>query len=176
MSKTECEHFCRIVKGGRVFDFDQKFPTREDLPINGVYIMLDVDESGCYRVVRIGINKKRSLFDRLSKHKQGTIRNSIFRKHLFRILNSEQAVTNYLRQNISFVVIDDTDNVREDLEKRIICGISNCKERVVFSDWLGSQSVNKKIRESGLWNVQHVFGGYAITKSDLAYCEKNLLK
>jgi hypothetical protein len=74
----------------------------------------------------------------------------------------EEQITEILRGNFSFrfVVIED-DKKRigsEGLENRLIGTVSNCKVCQASQNWLGSFSPEPKIRESGLWQVQHLYG------------------
>jgi hypothetical protein len=70
----------------------------------------------------------------------------------------EQAVTEYLQENLSFVIFPvegKADRLR--LEARIISTVSLCKNCQPSSDWLGLKSPKTKIRESGLWQVNELY-------------------
>jgi hypothetical protein len=72
----------------------------------------------------------------------------------------ESEITRILRKNFSFRFITmDSQNKRmgsEGLESSLIGTIANCKLCKPSDSWLGQSSPNKKIRESGLWLVQHL--------------------
>ncbi len=70
----------------------------------------------------------------------------------------ENAVTEYIQQNFSFVVFQ-VDNKEERLswEQKIISTVSWCKECCPSSNWLGRYSPKIKIRKSGLWIVNGLY-------------------
>jgi len=71
----------------------------------------------------------------------------------------ERAVSDYIRRHFSFVVfrVDDKDQ-RLFLERKLISTISLCPECKPSTNWLGLYSPIKKIRESGLWLVNELYG------------------
>lgn len=70
----------------------------------------------------------------------------------------EKKVTEYIQDNFSFVVFQvDDKNKRLEIEKKLISTVSLCDECKSSKNWLGLFSPKEKIRESGLWNVQHIF-------------------
>jgi 5S rRNA maturation endonuclease (ribonuclease M5) len=142
------------------------------MPVNGIYLMMEKTENN--RISRIGINKRRELKTRLLRHANGNIRNSVFRRHLYKILKLEDKVSEYVKESIRFYIINDPDNRREDLEKKLISYFSNITLKNISKNWLGLKSDNKKIVSSGLWNVQHVFSKFQISSSDLRYIKENL--
>lgn len=161
-----------ILQQGKIFDFDNIEYWHNSLPDNGIYLMMEKTENN--RISRIGINKKKKLENRLLKHINGNIGNSIFRKHLYRILKSEDKVSKYVKENIRFYVINDPDNRREDIEKKLISYFSNIPLKNVSKNWLGLRSDNKRISSCGLWNVQHVFSEFELLPEDLMYIKENL--
>lgn len=180
----ECAKLHSILREGRIFDFESREKFREYLrnipnfTVNGVYFMFEKDEIGHdgMRIVRVGINKKRILVERLNTHINGNIENSIFRKHLFNILGSEEKVTDHIAKNIRFCVISDPENRREEIEKKSIAEISKCADCKPSNSWLGLKSQNIKISSSGLWNVHHVYGKEKLTDNDLEYIKNNIFK
>jgi hypothetical protein len=67
----------------------------------------------------------------------------------------EKEVTEYIRDNVSFVVFEvKSKSDRLYFESKIISTISLCKECKPSNHWLGLSSPIQKIRESGLWLVQ----------------------
>jgi len=177
VKNNQCLKLHEILRRGKVFDFKSgdKFKdyleTFKDFPRNGIYLMFEKGEigHGGKRIVRIGINTEGTLINRLNGHINGAMRSSVFRRHLFRILGSEKAVTKYIKNRVSFCVISCPDDLhaRRKLEENIIGMVSNCNDCRPLKGWLGLKSVSKKIRESGLWNVQHVFGDSRFIETDL---------
>jgi hypothetical protein len=75
----------------------------------------------------------------------------------------ERRVSAYIReQPFLWVDLDDepgTDSDRAYLERNAVAHLSNCDKRSVDSradGWIGRYSRSREIRESGLWNVNHV--------------------
>jgi hypothetical protein len=71
----------------------------------------------------------------------------------------ERRVTDYLQANLSFVCLrmDDRD-LRLKWESKIIATVSMCDECGPSRDWLGLHSPKVKIRESGLWLINKLYG------------------
>jgi hypothetical protein len=71
----------------------------------------------------------------------------------------ERRVTEYLQANLSFVCLrmDDRD-LRLKWESKIIATVSTCDECGPSRDWLGLHSPKVKIRESGLWLINKLYG------------------
>jgi len=71
----------------------------------------------------------------------------------------ESEVSKRIQDNFSFAVVRiDTKEERLRLEARIISTVSLCRACKPSVDWLGNFSPKKEIRESGLWNVQELYG------------------
>ncbi len=71
----------------------------------------------------------------------------------------ERAVSEYIRKHFSFVVFRvDSKDERLYLEKKLISSISLCPDCKPSTHWLGLHSPIKKIRESGLWLVNGLYG------------------
>lgn len=71
----------------------------------------------------------------------------------------EKQVTEYIQGNIRFVVCAvDNEKERSDWEKKIITTVAQCECCVPSAGWLGRHSPEAKIRESGLWQLQHLGG------------------
>jgi hypothetical protein len=70
----------------------------------------------------------------------------------------EAIVSQYIQEHFSFVVIE-VDNKEHRLiyESRLISTISLCKGCSPSDQWLGLNSPQKKIRESGLWLVNELY-------------------
>ncbi|AKU08284.1 hypothetical protein [Haloferax gibbonsii] len=78
-------------------------------------------------------------------------------------LEMEQRVSDYLRDlPFLWLNVDDepsADSQRAYIERNMIALLSNYQREAVDArsdDWLGKHSRSEKIRESGLWNVNHV--------------------
>lgn len=71
--------------------------------------------------------------------------------------STEQAVTTYMRAHLRFVTFEVGDKEKRLLwEARIISTVSRCDNCRPSSGWLGNFSPSKKIRESGLWQVNQL--------------------
>lgn len=184
----ESNKLYKLIKDVKIFSFDsgkdfkkELLKNNPDFPENGIYLMFE-DGEDCNnqkRIVRVGINKSRSLINRLNKHLNGTKKVSIFRKHLWRILckdDNENNVTDYIKKRIKFCIISGPEDKgkREKLESKIIATISNSTDCHPSANWLGLKSKTVKIKKSGLWNVQHVFSKNSLDDEDLNYISNNL--
>jgi len=70
----------------------------------------------------------------------------------------ELMVSQYLRKNFSFSVFQIEDKTKRlEIESKLISTVSLCKECKPSSKWLGNYSPKAKIRESGLWLVNHLY-------------------
>lgn len=70
----------------------------------------------------------------------------------------EQAVSEYIQRNLSFVVFRvDGKEERLEWEQKIISTLSWCKECRPSPNWLGRRSPKQKIRDSGLWLVNGLY-------------------
>lgn len=69
----------------------------------------------------------------------------------------ERRVSDSIQQNFSFSVLEVPDPAdRNRLESRLIATVSLCPSCGPSGCWLGRWSPKRKIRESGLWQEQHV--------------------
>lgn len=70
----------------------------------------------------------------------------------------EDEISQYIQQEFSFVVIPiESKEQRLLFEKRLISQISLCDQCESSNIWLGKYSPNKKIVESGLWQVNELY-------------------
>lgn len=84
----------------------------------------------------------------------------------------EKAVTKYIQNNFSFVVIPiENKQKRLNLESKLISTISLCSECCSSKNWFGFFSPNKKIRESGLWLVNELYKK-SLSEKDMLGLEK----
>jgi hypothetical protein len=83
----------------------------------------------------------------------------------------EQRVSDYIRRSFHFVVFSvEYKETRLDLEAKMISTVSICQECVPSKDWLGFHSPKDRIRESGLWLVNKLYGEQ-LSDADLAILE-----
>jgi len=76
-----------------------------------------------------------------------------------RLQTVEREVTDYIRKHFSFIIIHINDkDERLYFEKRIIATVSGCPSCNPSFGWLGRSSPIDKIRKSGLWQVNHLYG------------------
>lgn len=70
----------------------------------------------------------------------------------------EKDVTDYIRENFSFVVFSiEKKEKRLEIESKIISTVSLCKECGPSDIWFGLNSPKEKIRKSGLWLVNELY-------------------
>lgn len=68
-------------------------------------------------------------------------------------------MTCYIRDNFLFCVIEVEDKEeRNALKLKLIATISQCNDCGPSENWLGLNSPKNKIRESGLWQEQGLYG------------------
>lgn len=177
---TSCEKLHDIVRRGVRYSYapaNNKFVVTNpegsalsdnyvpELPKNGVYIMFEHGElcnDDKDRIVRIGINEQPNrLPNRVMTHYTGTTRRSVFRKHIGTALSNklgvpanEEQISEYIQNNISFVVVEVNDKIqREQLEKLLIGIVANCGNCTPSADWLGKYCDSPKVKHGKLWNV-----------------------
>ncbi|MEM1587090.1 MAG: hypothetical protein QXF59_03895 [Candidatus Bathyarchaeia archaeon] len=94
------------------------------------------------------------LMTRENKIKYGALRDIEKEKKI------EEAITKILRENFffRFIVLDPKiERIgSKGLESSLIGTLANCKFCKSSTNWLGNYSPVQKIRESGLWLVQHI--------------------
>jgi hypothetical protein len=80
----------------------------------------------------------------------------------------ERQVTTYIQENFSFAVVEVREKTqRLRLESRIISTVSWCQGCRPSPGWLGLHSPKDKIRQSGLWLVNELYGE-PLSEADLA--------
>ena len=86
----------------------------------------------------------------------------------------EQAVSEYIQGNLSFVVFSvDSKEERLEWEQKIISTVSWCTECRPSHNWLGKHSPKQKIREGGLWLEKGLYKK-ALSKEELKIMEGKL--
>lgn len=86
---------------------------------------------------------KESLGKMVDKKKQGEI---------------EYQVSEYIQRNFSFAVFKLLEKEKRlSIESKIISTVSLCDDCTPSSRWFGSHSPKRKIRESGLWQVNELY-------------------
>ena len=69
----------------------------------------------------------------------------------------ESEITARLRESFSFrFIIVDGKGTRRGLEQQIIGTVAQCSQCCESKNWLGTDSPKPEIRESGLWQIQHL--------------------
>lgn len=70
----------------------------------------------------------------------------------------ERQVTEYIRETFSLAVLEVGEReARQSLLRKLIATISFCDECEASENWLGLASPEQKIRDSGLWQTQHLY-------------------
>ena len=70
----------------------------------------------------------------------------------------EQEVSKYIREYFTFTVIEVNSKIKRlEIESKLISTVSLCVECRPTQAWLGNYSPKKKIRESGLWQVNELY-------------------
>lgn len=147
---------------------------------------------GC-RIVRVGTHREDGRLSRRIRNHYGTAtggdrRQSVFRRHvggaLLRRIHPEHPeleawfsqegtfppieaqVSKWLRENTYFRCfrVDDRDERRR-LESGLIALFAQHPLGNPSDDWLGKHAVDERVRHSGLWNSNHVFGA-PLTQED----------
>lgn len=97
-------------------------------------------------------NWERGLTSRREREQHGPLVDRV------RIASFEATVSEYVMWNISFSVIavEEAEDALA-LEARCIATISLCSTCRPSANWLGRASPKTKIRDSGLWQVQHLY-------------------
>jgi len=159
---------------------------RQGLPSNGIYFfyeegeVIKIDNRVIKRIVRVGTHREQGRFPgRILDHFHGNKNSSVFRRHLGAAIlakenphdprlkewikgtkplkDIEEKVSKLLTEKFSFryIRVDDRDE-RLELEERLISTVARFSPKYVSPNWLGRCSPSREIRESGLWNVEHV--------------------
>jgi hypothetical protein len=80
----------------------------------------------------------------------------------------ERQVSAYIQERFEFVVIAEAEkSARLDLEAKLVSTVSHCGDCGASAGWLGLSSPKGKIRESGLWQVNELYGA-GLSAADLA--------
>jgi hypothetical protein len=71
----------------------------------------------------------------------------------------ERQVSAYIQEQFEFVVIAEAEkSARLDQEAKLVSSVSHCGDCGASAGWLGLSSPKDKIRESGLWQVNELYG------------------
>jgi hypothetical protein len=83
-----------------------------------------------------------------------------FKRDIAKEIQIEHKITEIMSTTFSFrflIISNEEERIgKKGLESRLIGTVSRCKLCVPSSDWLGRFSPIQKIRQSGLWQVQHL--------------------
>lgn len=86
----------------------------------------------------------------------------------------EQRVTDYIQKSFQFVVFEVAEKAtRLNLEARMISTVSFCDDCSPSQEWLGLHSPKAKIRDSGLWLINELYGE-PLSEDDLATLERSV--
>jgi hypothetical protein len=163
-----------------------------DLPRNGIYLFYELGEtfSDGDRIVRIGTHVGDArLPKRLKLHYAGRARRSVFRRNVGNALvragmvegisssaapfgsdqfgpELEKAISARFAETFTFSVVQvDEMSARLRLEAGLIASLTSESALPPSSNWLGHHSTVAAVRESGLWNKNHV-GGTLLSLAD----------
>jgi hypothetical protein len=85
----------------------------------------------------------------------------------------QEAVTAYMETNCWYRWLPcETEIARLDLERRCIGSIVRCGSCGPSPGWLGQYAFELTVRESGLWNSQHVGGKFQLGEEGLKWTEQ----
>lgn len=94
----------------------------------------------------------KDLTSRKNRERFGPLINKEFQAKM------EKEISQIIQNNFSFVVFEVKEKPeRMFYESRLISEVSNCSVCKPSQNWLGNHSPKKKIRESGLWQVQQLY-------------------
>lgn len=86
----------------------------------------------------------------------------------------EFEVTEYIRSNFSYCVIPIIEEINRigvgSITRRIIASVAQCGSCCTTRDWLGTYAPDERIRQFGLWQVQHT-RGELLTNDDFELLE-----
>jgi len=138
---------------------------------SGLYFFFDEKISAGenrFKIVRVGITGDNGN-DRLNLHKNGSINDSIFRKHIGRALHqlndqlNENEISDYI-QKLPYLYIPINENLKL-FEETCIKILSNRNQNGIIypanQNWLGFQTgddINSAVSESQMWNVHYTNG------------------
>lgn len=153
---------------------------------------VEVEEGSIDRIVRVGTHTgDKGLARRLRRHVSGKRRTSVFRTHLgaallkrddpddarlepwinereTRMPDVESSVSEVVQTSFSVACVPVPDQVeRLALERGLIALLAASPLAQPSPNWLGFHSYHPTVRQSGLWNTQHV-GADPLTAVELA--------
>jgi hypothetical protein len=183
LAKMNFEEIYEYLKENEIFSYNYN---KDKLPMNGIYFFYEDNETCIIngqkvkRIVRVGTHRAEARFrDRIHNHFYGNKECSIFRKHVgsaiiknkgFHDIDIDEWMKKGTETNIDIELLIDekfrktftfkcisieTKELRLSLEKRLIKVLS-LGGPGPWPNWLGNDAANEKVRESGLWNVDHV--------------------
>lgn len=89
-----------------------------------------------------------------------------------KLKKAEKQVSDVIQKNFSFVVFEVPDKERRlEIESKLISTVSLCDVCVPSSHWLGSQSPEERIRESGLWQEKHLYKSPLLEEDYRSICK-----
>ena len=103
---------------------------------------------------------------------------AISRERVDQILEdaTENEVSDFINSKCYFAIVRIEDDVnRIELEKRFISTLGYSDLNKPTKSWLGSTHPDKKIIDSGLWNVQHLKYANRLSESDFNFLKGNIV-
>lgn len=166
-------------KASTALEFSNK--VARDFPKNGVYVMFEEGETwnSLKRITRVGTHTKPDmLVRRLFNHFYGLQPQSVFRRRIAEAWRtaSEDDITEYMNNHVSFAVIDEADFQkyginRDRMESLLIATIyaASLKEDgpKPSQDWLGNNSKDK-VKQSGMW-LEQKLRQPVVTKDEMKF-------
>jgi len=140
------------------------FPYNEsEISQNGIYILFETGEryKNFDRIVRIGSHtNKNRLLKRLNEHFVEDKLINLPKINWELESEYEHKITGYIRKNCSFVIIPDLTNdvKRVRLEQGLIATVGQTVQPSFNDKWPGAFHPKATIRNSKLWNIQHING------------------
>ena len=87
----------------------------------------------------------------------------------------EKQISKYIQESLNFCLLEiPSKKDRLDYEARLIGTVSNCKECLPSSNWLGQFSPVDKIKNNGLWQVNKL-NTRPLNKEELAFISTTLI-
>ena len=142
------EHF---LINDRWMDFNSNRPAPKDRSIfrkNLGRAIINIENPKYLKIWDIDFTSRKN------QEEYAHLRNILYEKEI------ESRITNLLRDSFSFRFLEvekEEERIgQKGLESRLIGTVTNCPDCKPSERWLGRSSPIKKIRNSGLWQVQHL--------------------
>ena len=171
---TECARLHELIRSLKRYDFSDY--DRSKIPSNSIQVLFQKNENGhqLHRIVMIGTKQK--INDYIPQNAASEPPFAVYIKRALKVANnpkySKEQSRDYVLDNFYFHVLDlDVDKKkRNDLKKKMIATVAQCKDCGPSSKWPGlhypemtmdGEDITKtgeKIKKAGLWQVNHTTG------------------